>query len=210
MTAKVLVIATGNQHKLAEITAVLREFELGVELRGLRDFPGCPEVVEDGATLEANAEKKAREVCAWTGAPTLADDTGLEVDALQGAPGVISARYAGPACTFADNIAKLLREMAAVPEAQRTARFRCVVALAMPAATSQPPRIQLFDGRIDGRILQTPRGAGGFGYDPVFLVPEAGSTLAEFSLAAKNSMSHRAKALVAARPTLLAELGQRV
>jgi len=206
MTANVLVIATGNQHKLAEITAVLHEFGLGVEIRGLRDYPGCPEVVEDGATLEANAAKKAREVCAWTGAPTLADDTGLEVDALHGAPGVVSARYAGPACSFVDNIAKLLREMSAVPEAQRGARFRCIMALAMPG---QPPRIQLFEGCIEGRILQTARGTGGFGYDPVFLVPETGCTLAEFSPAAKNSMSHRAKALAAAGPTLMAELRRR-
>ncbi len=205
MTAKVLVIATGNPHKLAEITAVLRDFGLGAEFRGLSDFPGCPEVVEDGDTLEANAAKKAREVCAWTGTPTLADDTGLEVDALLGAPGVVSARYAGPACSFADNIAKLLREMAAVPDERRTARFRCIMALAMP---DRPPRIQRFEGRIEGRILHTSRGTGGFGYDPVFLVPEAGCTLAEFSLAAKNSMSHRAKALAAARPALMAELGR--
>ena len=206
MTASILVIATGNRHKLAEITAVLHEFGLDIELRGLRDYPGCPEVVEDGATLEDNAAKKAREVCAWTGAPTLADDTGLEVDALHGAPGVISARYAGPACSFADNIAKLLREMSAVPEAQRGARFRCIMALAMPG---QPPRIQLFEGCIEGRILQTPRGTGGFGYDPVFLVPETGCTLAEYSPAGKNSMSHRAKALAAAGSTLKAEFRRR-
>jgi len=210
MTARVLVIATGNSHKLAEITAVLRDFGLGTEIRGQRDYLGCPEVVEDGDTLEANAAKKAREICAWTGAPTLADDTGLEVDALDGAPGVLSARYAGPACSFADNIAKLLREMAAVPEARRAARFRCIMALAMPVAPGQPPRIQLFEGRIEGRILQSTRGTGGFGYDPVFLVPEAGCTLAEFSLARKNSLSHRAKALAAAWPTLRAELGQSV
>ena len=192
-----LCIATRNAHKLSEIRAVLSD--LALEITSTADHPGCPEVEEDGATLEANAEKKAGAVCAFTGLLTLADDTGLEVDALDGAPGVLSARYAGPGCSYSDNNAKLLRELAGVPEERRSARFRCVIALADPTASGS---LSLHEGRIDGRILREPRGQGGFGYDPIFWVPEAGCSLAELPPDRKNSISHRARALAAARVAL--------
>ncbi|MFQ5600933.1 MAG: XTP/dITP diphosphatase [Candidatus Krumholzibacteriia bacterium] len=199
-----LCIATRNAHKLREITAVLGDLDLEIvggylvgERGGAADRPGCPDVREDGDTLEANAAKKARVVCAYTGLPTLADDSGLEVDALDGAPGVRSARWAGDGCTYADNNAKLLRELGDLPEARRTARFRCVMALALPDAD-----VQMYEGRIEGRILRDKRGTSGFGYDPVFYVPELGRTLAELPLEQKNAISHRGRALAAVRAAL--------
>ena len=206
---RVLCLATRNRHKREEIAAILADLGVPATVRSCDDFLDCPEVAEDGETLEANAAKKAREVCAFAGHLTLADDTGLEVDALGGAPGVLSARWAGPACTYADNIAKLLRELAGVPEERRTARFRCFVALAVPAASGVVPGVQLFEGRIEGRITTAARGEGGFGYDSVFQVEGTGRTLAEFSLVAKNSLSHRARALAAAREAIVLELSAR-
>jgi XTP/dITP diphosphohydrolase len=214
-----LVIATRNRHKLGEIRAVLGDLPL--EIHSAADFPGCPEVVEDGATLEANAEKKAREVASWTGLLTLGDDSGLEVMALDGAPGVISARYAGEDCTYEDNNTKLLRELASVPDAAgRAAHFRCVMALVDPAwgpanedagiaapadfepRKTHPGRLELFEGRIEGTITQEPRGSAGFGYDPLFYVPHLERTLAELSAEEKNLVSHRAHALKAVRAAL--------
>jgi XTP/dITP diphosphohydrolase len=220
VSRRLLVIATRNRHKLREIRAVLRSLE--VELRSCDDLPGCPEAVEDADTLEANAAKKAREVCEYAGEWTLADDSGLEVEALNGAPGVYSARWAGPRCTYDDNNDKLLRELAAVPPEQRTARFRCVIALAFPErralGTSRSARergagaavetVRLFEGRIEGRIADARRGAGGFGYDPLFYIPSAGCTLAELPAARKNQVSHRALALRAFRAALEIELQQ--
>ena len=215
MSRPVLVVATRNAHKLAEIRAVLAD--LDVHIHGASAFPGCPEVVEDRATLEGNAEKKAREVAAFTGLLTLADDTGLEVAALGGEPGVLSARWAGEGCTFADNNRKLLRLLESVPDPERTAVFRCVLALAEPAGAvggsqrtpaatppDRPPRagIELFEGRIEGRIARAPSGSGGFGYDPVFLIPSEGCTMAELSPERKNQVSHRARALHAVRHAL--------
>ena len=203
MTANVLVIATGNQHKLAEITAILHEFGLGVELRGLRDYPGCPEVVEDGATLEANATKKAREVCAWTGAPTLADDTGLEVDALHGAPGIHSARYAGPGAGERANNDKLLHALADVPDPDRAARYRCAMVYLRRAEDPAPIVVQ---GAWEGTIGRTARGEGGFGYDPLFLVDAGARTAAELSADDKNRRSHRGQAVAALMTDLRREL----
>jgi XTP/dITP diphosphohydrolase len=204
-----LVLATRNRHKIEEIRAVLAD--LGFELSSAADHPGVPEVEEDAATLEGNAEKKARWVCAATGLRALADDTGLEVDALCGAPGVISARWAGEGCSYADNNAKLLRELTGVAPERRSARFRCVIAIATPppagdtgdfAARVGACRVTLHEGRIEGRIADAPRGAHGFGYDPVFWIPELGRTLAELDAAEKNRTSHRARALAAARAAL--------
>jgi len=197
-----LVIATRNQHKLGEITALLAD--LDIPLRSCLDFPGCPEVVEDGDTLEANAAKKAAAVCAYTGLPALADDTGLEVDALDGAPGVHSARYAGSECSFAANNDKLLLALSGLSRERRRARFRCVVALALPGKP-----LQIFAGHLDGHIAAAPRGSAGFGYDPLFEVEGSNATLAELSSAGKNSLSHRARAVAAARPALVLEWGQR-
>jgi XTP/dITP diphosphohydrolase len=185
-----ILLATGNKHKAREITQILGG--PGLDFLTLEDFPGLPEVVEDGATIEANARKKAVETARATGQWCLADDTGLEVEALGGAPGVHAARYAGPGCRFADNIAKLLRELSGVEGPRRRAAFRCVMVLASPTE-----KIWTAEGRLDGVITEAPAGEGGFGYDPVFLVPELGRTLAELSAEEKNRISHRGRALQA-------------
>lgn len=160
--------------------------------------PGLPEVDEDRPTLEGNAEKKAVETARAAGAWALADDTGLEVEALGGAPGVISARWAGPGCTYADNCAKLLREMNGIPAAKRRAAFRTVMALSDPSG-----RTESVEGRLDGAIAETARGSGGFGYDPLFLLAD-GRTLAELGPDEKNGVSHRGRALRAILPRLKA------
>jgi XTP/dITP diphosphohydrolase len=202
-----LVVATRNEHKLAEIRAVLADLDLDVS--GAADHPGVPEVEEDAPTLDGNADKKARWVAAATGLLSLADDTGLEVEALDGAPGVFSARFAGPGCSYADNNAKLLAALAGLPTSRRNARFRSVIAIATPdevdadfATRVRACRVTLHEGRLDGRILEAPRGTHGFGYDPIFFVPEANCALAELALPDKNRLSHRARALAAARTTL--------
>lgn len=185
-----LLIATRNRHKLGEIRAILDVPHL--ELASSLDFPAIPDVVEDGATLEANAVKKAVELHRATGLWTIADDSGVEVDALGGAPGVHSARYAGEPCNHAHNIAKMLAALGNRPD--RTARFRCVMALAGPGF---PP--QTVEGRIEGRITHACRGTGGFGYDPIFVPDGYDLTFGELDAAVKNRISHRALALGAAR-----------
>ena len=164
-------------------------------------FPGVAEVVEDRATIEGNAVKKAVETARACGAWALADDTGLEVEALGGAPGVYSARWAGPGCSDADNCAKLLREMEGVADDRRAARFRTVLALASPEGG-----VETAEGILEGAIVRAPRGAGGFGYDPLF-APPGGRTLAEMTGDEKNAMSHRGRALRAILPRLRALAG---
>jgi XTP/dITP diphosphohydrolase len=185
-----VLLATGNAHKRREIAAILAALGLPLELVD----PGVPlpEVIEDGDSLEANAVKKARSVALALGLPALADDTGLEVDALGGAPGHHAARYAGPEGDAAKNVAKLLGALAGLPAAQRRARFRCVVALVVD------PRGEplLGEGRVEGVIAEAPSGGGGFGYDPVFWLPERSCTLAALPEAEKNGLSHRYRALV--------------
>lgn len=154
------------------------------------DFPGCQEVEETEESFEGNALKKALAVAAFTGLPALADDSGLEVDALGGAPGVRSARYAGEGASDAENVEKLLHEMRGVPDEKRGARFVCVIALAQPDG-----RAEIFRGGVEGRIGGTPAGIGGFGYDPVFYPEGHGRTFAEMSPKEKDSMSHRGRAL---------------
>lgn len=191
-----LVIATFNAHKLREISAILPG--LPAALSALADYAGARPAVEDGLTLEENAVKKALEAARFTGLPALADDTGLEVDALNGAPGVRSARYAGENASQADNSARLLAELAGVPAAKRAARFACVTALASPAGLVKTSR-----GTLEGRITFSPRGGNGFGYDPLFEVGAGPRTLAEFSSEEKNAVSHRALALRGLLPELL-------
>jgi len=183
-----LVVATRNSGKLNEIGKLL--LPLGVVAEGLDELDIGFEVVEDGDSFAANARKKALEVAALTGRLTLADDSGLVVDALNGAPGIYSARFAGENCTDAENNAKLLKELAGVPTQLRNGAFVCAMALAEPDGD-----IREFSGRLNGRILELPRGTGGFGYDPLFLVPEYGKTLAELPLEIKNRISHRGAAL---------------
>jgi XTP/dITP diphosphohydrolase len=183
-----LVVATGNRGKLAEIRRLLAD--AGVAVRGLDDIEGAPEIIEDGETFEDNALKKALTVARFTGCLTLADDSGLVVEGLNGAPGVRSARYAGEAASDADNNRKLLAELQGLPPARRRASFCCAVALCRPDGWSR-----VFHGRLTGLISEKPRGDGGFGYDPLFLVPEFGKTLAEIPLEVKNRISHRGQAL---------------
>jgi len=196
-----LLVATGNQGKLKEISRLLEDS--GVEVVGLKQLQDPPEVIEDGATFEANARKKALEMATFSGCLTLADDSGLVVAALAGAPGVHSARYAGEQGDDAANNAKLLEALAGVVDEQRQAAFHCVMALAWPDG-----RCETFAGQVRGLIMRGERGAGGFGYDPLFMVPEYGKTMAELPLDIKNRISHRGTALRKVIP-LLQELARK-
>lgn len=192
-----VVFASRNRGKAKELAALVAD--AGIELLSLADLPGAPEVIEDGATFEENAATKARAIAAWSGLPAVADDSGLEVDAIGGAPGVRSARFAGDGATDAENNAKLLRMMANVPPERRTARFVSVIAVATPDG-----KVSTVRGTCEGIIGREPRGAGGFGYDPLFIVPEYGLTFAEMDLATKNRISHRGRAFRLARDLLIA------
>ncbi len=185
-----LLVATGNRHKRDEIRRILAIDEL--ELVGLDDIPGAPEVIEDGATFEANAVKKAVQHARHAGLWTLADDSGIAVAVLDGAPGVWSARYAGAPCDDAANNRKLLAALADAHD--RRAAFSCVIALAAPDG-----RVETVRGDCPGLVVETPRGSGGFGYDPLFMPEGVGVTFAELAPADKNRISHRARALAAAR-----------
>ncbi|MBX3302471.1 MAG: XTP/dITP diphosphatase [Nitrospira sp.] len=187
-----IVLATRNPDKRRELGALLGG--LGIRIRTVADFPSAPEVEEDGTTCEANAIKKAREIARATGVPAVADDTGLEVDALEGRPGVYAARYAGEHATYEDNCRKLLLELAGVPRPKRTARFLTVAAIAFPSGD-----VHVTQGNLEGLITEQPVGDRGFGYDPVFLVPEFDRTLAQLTAEEKNRMSHRAKAFAQMR-----------
>jgi XTP/dITP diphosphohydrolase len=191
---RTLIFATRNRGKLAELTSLVAP--LGLSVVSVADRPEVPDVEEDGNTFEANATKKARLVAEATGLPSLADDSGLVVDALNGEPGVRSARYAGHRADDRANNARLLAALEGVPSASRAAHFVCVMALADPhGALGQAVRITR--GQCAGQILEAPRGAGGFGYDPLFLVPELGQTFAELAPEQKNEISHRARAMAA-------------
>ena len=190
-----VVLATRNANKIKEIMAIFQD--IPIQFQTLEAYPGAPEVVEDATTLEGNAQKKAYEIAHFTGQIALADDSGLEVDFIDGAPGVISARFAGAGCSYDDNNQKLLKLLKGVPTEHRKARFRCVMALAVPGGATQT-----VEGVLDGYITDRPRGEEGFGYDPVFLVPEIGKTLSEMGPNQKNMISHRFKALQAMRPIL--------
>ena len=189
---KTVLVATRNKGKLEEIRAILGS---ELNLKSLFDFGEIPDAVEDGETFEANARKKASAVSRSTGCVAIADDSGLVVDALSGAPGVHSARFAGPHATDAQNNAKLLALMEGLPKEKRTARFRCVIAVSTPEGSIRTAR-----GECEGRILEAPVGRGGFGYDPLFFLPELDETFAELPFVKKNQMSHRSRALQAARP----------
>jgi XTP/dITP diphosphohydrolase len=190
-----LVLATHNPHKVVEMRTMLTD--LGIQVRSLAEFDGAPEVDEDGTTYGENALKKARSASAFTGKPALADDTGLEVEALNGRPGVHAARFAGEHCSFQDNIQKLLGLMNGIPTERRGARFISVLALVTPDGREEVVR-----GELEGRITEQPTGVAGFGYDPVFFCAGAGKTLAELSAEEKNQISHRGRALDKARELL--------
>ena len=193
-----IVLATRNPGKVREVRALLAG--LPVTLRTAASFAGAPEVVEDAPTLEGNARKKALALHRHTGLPALADDTGLEVMALGGRPGVHSARFAGPDADDAANRAKLLRELSGA--ADRSARFRTVVAFA------EDGEVRFFEGVCPGRILEEERGAGGFGYDALFVPEGETRTFAELGPAEKNAVSHRGRALRKLAAYLRARLGE--
>jgi XTP/dITP diphosphohydrolase len=195
-----LVLATHNRDKAHEIIDMLAG--LDVDVVTLDAYPEFPATIEDGETLQDNALKKAREARDHTGLSALADDTGLEVDALNGAPGVYSARYSGDGATYASNCAKLLNEMKDVPDGKRGAKFRTVMALA-PVSRDSTLEYLMTDGALAGQIASVARGDNGFGYDPVFVDSASGHTLAELSLAQKNQTSHRYRALIEMRELML-------
>lgn len=182
-----IVIATRNQGKSAEIRRLLEAYP--VDIKNLDDFGPIPEVIEDGETFEENAYKKASMTARVLGLPALADDSGLMVDALDGRPGVHSARYAGKNATDKDRYQKLLQEMAGV--SNRDAAFECVISIAVPGGAALT-----YQSRCDGQIAAAPAGERGFGYDPVFYYPPLQKTFAELSVEEKNRISHRGKALL--------------
>ncbi len=193
--SQAIVIATRNRHKVSEIKELLPGLRL--ELRLLGDFPGAPDVIEDEETLAGNAAKKARSAALFCGLYALADDTGLFVDALNGAPGIYAARYAGPGCSFSDNNSKLLSELSGLSPEKRTASFRCAIALASPSGS-----VITVEGRLEGHIAVAASGSNGFGYDPLFLSAGTGKTLAELASFEKNALSHRALAIRKIEPYL--------
>jgi XTP/dITP diphosphohydrolase len=197
--APALVLATDNADKAAEMARLLAG--LPFHLKSRADFPGLGPVAETAGSFAGNAALKAEATCAATGLAALADDSGLCVDALDGAPGVLSARWAGPGCTYADNNRKLLAAMEKVPDGLRTARFVCWVAVARPGE----PTVT-FDGFCEGEIARVPNGNNGFGYDSVFYVAELGRTFGELEPEVKARVSHRALAFAQARAWLMCSL----
>lgn len=181
-----VVLATQNRHKTEEIRSYLRDLQ-GVILSATK---GLTEIKEEGTTLRENALQKARTAAQATGQWALADDTGLFVEALDGKPGLFSARYAGEGATYEENVNKLLKEMQEVLDEKRRAYFSCVMALVYPDG-----REVTVEGRLEGEIAKEPRGSCGFGYDPIFFLPDRGCTLAEIPLEEKNKISHRGRAL---------------
>ena len=192
---KKLALGTKNKDKLREIKALLAGTK--IEVLSLADFPECPEVVENKKTFAANAEKKARQYSKYTKALTLADDSGLMVSYLKGKPGVYSARFAGPGCTYHDNNRKLLRLLKKVPVSKRRAKFVCVMSI-----YDNGRRVNTVRGECQGKIAAEERGKHGFGYDPVFIPKGFQKTFAELSPKTKNQISHRAKALKAAKKVI--------
>ncbi|WP_044742998.1 MULTISPECIES: XTP/dITP diphosphatase [unclassified Anoxybacillus] len=185
---KQVIIATKNAGKAREFEALFNE--KGMQVKTLLDFPNCPDVEETGDTFAENARLKAEAMAAYFQQMVIADDSGLSIDALDGRPGVYSARYAGEEKDDQANIAKVLKELKGVPFEQRTARFHCTLAIAIPGR----PTV-IVEGTCEGYIAEEPKGENGFGYDPIFYVPEKNKTMAELPKEVKNKISHRADAL---------------
>ncbi len=194
-----LVLATNNRDKITEIKHLLED--LPVTILTTDDFLEFPDPEETGDTLEENARLKAKAIAEFTEMPALADDSGLEVDALDGAPGVYSSRYAGPDVTYRDNYTKLITAMSGVPRERRTARFRCVIAIAW-----SPEHIETVEGLCEGLISEEIGGDRGFGYDPVFYYPPLAKRFSEMTLGEKNRVSHRGLALLRARGLICVKL----
>jgi len=195
LTTMEIVLATRNRHKVNEIRAML--MDLPITILSLQDFPNAPEPEETGSSFAENAMMKASAVSCATGKVALADDSGLEVDALDGKPGVYSNRFAGPKATDRDKYLKVLDLMKNVPEPKRTARFRAAVAIAEPNGN-----VEVVEGTCEGIIAHKPRGHHGFGYDPIFYLPSIGKTMAELTPEEKNTISHRACAIQKAKEIL--------
>ena len=197
VAADTVVLATRNAGKLRELARILGAQDSGAQIRlaGLDEFPGAPDVPETGATFEENALLKARAIASYTGLPAVADDSGLCVDALSGMPGVLSARWAGAHGDDQANLELVLAQLADVPDARRGAQFVCAAALVVPGT-----REWVVTGRVEGRLIRSPRGSGGFGYDPIFLPDGFGQTTAEMTAEAKDAISHRGRAFRALAP----------
>ena len=196
-----LLVATRNQGKVVELAEMLGDLQ--ISWLSLADIGPSDDVAETGSTFEANAILKAKEYAAQSGLLTLADDSGLEVDALDGRPGVHTARYGGPGLTPSQRYRALLEELEDVPQGERGARFRCVVALAKPEGV-----VGTAHGVCEGTIAMEPAGDGGFGYDPVFFIPDWGKTMAQLPATEKHRISHRGRALAAITPLLRQTLDQ--
>jgi XTP/dITP diphosphohydrolase len=192
-----LVLATANQHKLLELKRILAADRIDVALSSLVEFPAAPDVAESGATFAENALLKARAIADFTGLPAVADDSGLCVDALNGMPGVLSARWSGRHGDDVANLRLVLAQLADVPDERRGARFVCAAALVMPDG-----RQHVSEGEVRGRLIREPRGRGGFGYDPIFVPEFATVTTAEMDPVDKDRISHRGKALRGLAPVL--------
>lgn len=192
-----VVLATQNAHKLVEMRRILNEEGLDIELVGTDQFPDLTDVVENGSTFAANALLKARSVCAETGLPAIADDSGLGVDALNGMPGIFSARWSGSHGDDLANLNLLLGQLTDVPDARRGAAFHCAAAVVLPDGTER-----VVEGTIDGTLIREPRGTNGFGYDPIFVPVGESRTTAEMSAEEKDAISHRGRAMRALVPVL--------
>jgi XTP/dITP diphosphohydrolase len=211
MAADAVVLATRNAAKLRELARILAAADrggagtnsAGVKLVGLEEFPGAPEVPETGATFEANALLKARAIAAYTHLPAVSDDSGLCVDALNGMPGVLSARWAGGHGDDRANLELVLAQVGDVPEPRLGARFTCAAALVVPGPGA---REWVVTGQVEGRLIREPRGTGGFGYDPIFLPDGFEQTTAEMTAEAKDAISHRGRAFRALVPFITAAL----
>jgi XTP/dITP diphosphohydrolase len=201
MAANTVVLASRNAAKLRELARILGT-GTQIRLAGLDEFPGAPDVPETGATFEENALLKAHAIAEFTGLPSVADDSGICVDALNGMPGVLSARWAGKHGDDVANLNLLVGQLADVPDKRRGGYFACVAALALPGGSQHVTR-----GELYGEIIREPRGEGGFGYDPVFLPIGSRQTTAELSPAAKDAISHRGKAFRLLAPIIAALLG---
>ena len=201
MTAR-LVLATLNPHKIVELQRILAGGRVAAELVGLGEFPGAPDVAETGATFAANALLKATAVAQFTGLPAVADDSGFCVDALNGMPGVLSARWSGKHGDDLANLRLLLGQLSDVPDERRGAHFACAAALVLPSG-----RQHVSEGTVHGRVTRLPRGENGFGYDPIFVPDRSELTTAEMTAEAKDAISHRGRALRALAPVIAALLG---
>ena len=192
-----VVLATRNAHKVVELRRILDEAGLDIELVGTDEYPDLPDVVESGSTFAANALLKAREVCAFTGLPAIADDSGLAVDALNGMPGIFSARWSGAHGNDRANLELLLGQLTDVIPNRRGGAFYCAAAIALPDGDAR-----VVEGMVEGMIIDAPRGSNGFGYDPIFVPLGGNLTLAEIAPAEKDAMSHRGNAMRALVPVL--------